>query len=432
MPPMMAPRLATPTNGDRAARDFVSLTGASTAGTGGAGVWAGVSLAIHSMDSCSGDRFSSTNCCMATLVPSQPGRQLHPIALSLLTKTEGCPTGTALCWARAKSRRESEMGRATVLTTIAIYLATAPLTAQPQAQAPRFEVASVRLVPDSEQFLAPSQRLTNARVDIRAQLIWLLFWAFRAQYYEFQISAPNWVSDVRVDIQATMPPGATVAHVPEMLQRLLAERFGMVVHRETRQVDGYELIVGPEGIRMQEVEPVNDLATAFPPQMDRNGGTLSDTTRETPDGTLRTISIPGGTRRITSRTMYDRIQNIDTGFAPTFNATRMTMTELAPLLWETMDAPVVDKTGLTGVYQFTLTLPRGAMTARLTETAITRLRASAATDPARAAPSAPAPNQSTTPSALKAIESLGLRLERRRVPLEVVVVDKISRTPTEN
>ena len=49
------------------------------------------------------------------------------------------------------------------------------------------------------------------------------------------------MTDVRVDIQATMPPGATVAQVPEMLQRLLAERFGMVVHRETRQVDGYEL-----------------------------------------------------------------------------------------------------------------------------------------------------------------------------------------------
>jgi len=49
------------------------------------------------------------------------------------------------------------------------------------------------------------------------------------------------VTDVRVDIQATMPTGATVAQVPEMLQRLLAERFGMVVHRETRQVDGYEL-----------------------------------------------------------------------------------------------------------------------------------------------------------------------------------------------
>jgi hypothetical protein len=59
------------------------------------------------------------------------------------------------------------MGRATVLTTIAIYLATAALMAQPQAQAPQFPV--------------PSQRLTDTRVDIQAGLNWILFWAFRAE-----------------------------------------------------------------------------------------------------------------------------------------------------------------------------------------------------------------------------------------------------------
>jgi uncharacterized protein (TIGR03435 family) len=49
-----------------------------------------------------------------------------------------------------------------------------------------------------------------------------------------------------------------------------------------------------------------------------------------------------------------------------------------PFLWETMDAPVVDKTGLTGVYQFTLTLPRGAMGERhIRELASGRLSARA-------------------------------------------------------
>jgi uncharacterized protein (TIGR03435 family) len=117
--------------------------------------------------------------------------------------------------------------------------------------------------------------------------------------------------------------------------------------------------------------------------------------------------------------MYDRLNN--PGFGPTLNATRMTMAELAPSLWETMDAPVVDKTGLTGVYQFTLTLPRGAMGERLSRELMQRLRGN---------PSSSAPTVGV--SDVKAIESLGLRLERRRVPLEVVVVDKISRTPTEN
>src|SRR5688572_21074126 len=141
------------------------------------------------------------------------------------------------------------MGRATVLATIAISVACTTLTAKPQAQLPRFEVASVRLLPNDGQYLLPSRRLTDTRVDVTAGLNIVLFWAFRAQYYEFQIFAPDWVNnDVRVEIQATMPPGTTVAQVPEMLQRLLAERFGMVVHRETRQMDGYELVVGPDGI----------------------------------------------------------------------------------------------------------------------------------------------------------------------------------------
>jgi uncharacterized protein (TIGR03435 family) len=121
-----------------------------------------------------------------------------------------------------------------------------------------------------------------------------------------------------------MPPGATVAQVPEMLQRLLAERFGLVVHRETRQVDGYELVVGPDGIQMREVEPVNDLRTEFPPQVGRNGRPLNDTTQETPEGTVRTI----GNRKITSRTMYERNVILGGEGGSVFNAARMTMAEL--------------------------------------------------------------------------------------------------------
>ena len=99
----------------------------------------------------------------------------------------------------------------------------------------------------------------------------------------------------------------------------------------------------------------------------------------------------------------------------------MAISELLPILWETVDAPVVDKTGLTGVYQFTLELPRSAMGERITRESMQRQGST---------PSVSAPTGGG--SGIKALESLGLTLERRRVPLEVVVVDKISRTPTEN
>jgi uncharacterized protein (TIGR03435 family) len=118
--------------------------------------------------------------------------------------------------------------------------------------------------------------------------------------------------------------------------------------------------------------------------------------------------------------MHERILVPNGG--PIFNASRMTMTELTPYLWETMDAPVVDKTGLDGVYQFTLSLPRSAMTARLMLQS-TSLRRGTNLTGNKSAPEA---------AAFKAIEGLGLRLERRRVPVDMIVVDKLERTPTEN
>ena len=157
---------------------------------------------------------------------------------------------------------------AVVLSTagFAICAAVAPF-AQSQ-QAPVFEVASVRLIPDGAKSRL-SRQLTDARVDITTPLSWVLFTAFRAEYYEFQISAPGWLSDVWVDIHATMPAGATVAQAPEMLQRLLADRFGLVVHREVRQMDRYELLVGADGIKMREVEPADELQKEFPPEFPR-------------------------------------------------------------------------------------------------------------------------------------------------------------------
>ena len=100
------------------------------------------------------------------------------------------------------------------------------LTAQVfAAQAPAFEVASVRLAPDPG---ATSQRMTDSRVDLtRISLRALLLLAFRAKAYE--LAGPDWLAQTRVSIQATLPAGATRQQIPEMLQRLLAERFGLVV-----------------------------------------------------------------------------------------------------------------------------------------------------------------------------------------------------------
>jgi uncharacterized protein (TIGR03435 family) len=105
-----------------------------------------------------------------------------------------------------------------------------------------------------------------------------------------------------------------------------------------------------------------------------------------------------------------------------FEATRMAIAELAPFLETNVDQPVVDRTGLTGLYQFTLQLPRDALVTRLLDRATGTLGASTS---ARIEPAGGV-------SVFKELERLGLKLEKRRVPIEVIVVDTIARTPTAN
>lgn len=59
----------------------------------------------------------------------------------------------------------------------------------------------------------------------------------------------------RFNIQATLPNGATEKNVPQMLQSLLAERFKLVIHRETRDLPIYALIVAKGGPKLKEAEP---------------------------------------------------------------------------------------------------------------------------------------------------------------------------------
>ncbi len=273
-------------------------------------------------------------------------------------------------------------------------------------QLPSFEVASLRLAPRSRA----SSRTTEARVDIGQPLQAVVLWAFRVA--EYQLIAPDWLSQVFVEIHATMPSGTTVDQVPDMLRRLLVERFAIVVHSEQRSIDGYQLSIGAGGIKMPEVDAVDEFNKRSEPQLTSSGRPRSDRVMDTPAGPVRWVEIAGGTRWITSRTMYERTV---TRSGSIINATRMTMAELVPFLALNLDAPVIDKTGLAGIYQFKIELPQDATANRL----FAQLGERVDTTP-------------QTISASRAVESLGLKLERRRTSAEVVVIDAMKRTPSEN
>lgn len=271
------------------------------------------------------------------------------------------------------------------------------------AQTPAFEVASVRL--STGPATPGTQRITDARVDITGvPLRRVLLLAFRSA--DHQLAGPKWVDDVRVNIHATIPAGATRQQVPEMLQQLLAERFGLLTHRERRPLDTFALVVGAAGAKMREVQPVDDLDKSFT-------SAALDELNDTPDGPVRTVFAQLALTTLTGRTMY-QLKPTDRG-TQILDATRMTMAELATVLEINVDKPVIDKTGLTGIYEFRIELPPHARILR----AIPALRSSASAVP-------------TGVSTSGALDDIGLRLEGQRGPVDVLVVDKIERTPRDN
>ena len=122
---------------------------------------------------------------------------------------------------------------------------------------------------------------------------------------------------------------------------------------------------------------------------------------------------------MTTRALWDqRITNRGTW---QIDATRMGMADLVMLLGGMVDRPVLDKTALTGVYQFKVELPAFLATANLTPRGSTTIvrDGTVAADPFGV-------------SVFRAVEGLGLKLESRRSPLDVIVVDKIARVPSAN
>ena len=227
----------------------------------------------------------------------------------------------------------------------------------------------------------------------------------------WQLSAPDWLTQVNVDIHATIPEGSTRADVPEMLKTLLSTRFGMRVHIEPRPMEVYELAVGSGGVRMEKVPAVNEVDRVFPADPSRKAPSI-DQTSEQIEGRLRSITTDRGQIIITEETMYERI--LTNRGTEEIDATRITMRQLAGILSFTVDRPVIDGTRLTGLYKLRIELPLPTFAIASVVVPI------------------PPTTEPNVVSPLRAVEKLGLKLERRRLPVDTVVVDDIARTPTEN
>lgn len=155
--------------------------------------------------------------------------------------------------------------------------------------APSFEVASIKPAPpiEPQKIMAGTlhigMTIDSARVDIgNLSLADLIRTAYKVKPY--QVSGPEWMGGLRWDIVAKMPEGGTREQVPAMLQALLAERFKLAIHHDSKDHAVYALVVGKNGLKMKEAEP--DPVVAAPPAAEPTG-TKPGMTVGTPDGQMK-------------------------------------------------------------------------------------------------------------------------------------------------
>ena len=146
-------------------------------------------------------------------------------------------------------------------TVILLAFGAAAAFAQ-DAPRPEFEVATIR---PSNQTLQEGVT-AGVRIDgaqMRAAVLTMkdyLGMAYRVKVY--QISGPDWISTDRFDISATLPAGVPTTQIPEMMQRLLEDRFQIKMHRDKKDFPVYVLEVAKGGLKMQESAPDPDPANA--------------------------------------------------------------------------------------------------------------------------------------------------------------------------
>ena len=282
---------------------------------------------------------------------------------------------------------------------------------QPRLQ---FEVAAVKPVEPGRMALpglhgGPGTS-SPGRLSGAASLKQLLRRAYGLNAY--QISGPAWMDSARYEVDAAIPAGATREQVSLMLQALLAERFGLVAHRETRELPFYALVIRKRGPKLQPS------STAGPAEEDQPAEHAVPRLERRPDG-IPELSPGSAVPR-----SYEIVVGGPDGILYKLWARRETMQQLADRLSSQLSQPVLDKTGLPGQYDFALT-----WTMENAGGGVPR------TDPPpdeidfHGTPVLPEPGLSI----FTAVEAqLGLKLEQRKGPLPMVVVDRVDRTPTEN
>jgi uncharacterized protein (TIGR03435 family) len=220
------------------------------------------------------------------------------------------------------------------------------------AQSPAFEAASIKSLPPEALGHVHMDSDGNIVSYSSAGLKDIISEAYRIG--KDRISGPAWLDSEMYAVTARIPDGASEKQIPEMLQALLRDRFGVVLHRESKDMSVLALVVAKGGPKMK----AGDAATGC----NSNGGAKG-----------------------------------------TVLACRAGLAQFVGVLSRQMRSPVIDKTGLDGVYEINMQWDRDA------------------------------PDDPPGTSLLEALpKQLGLKLESQHAPVDVIVVDSANRIPTAN
>ena len=241
----------------------------------------------------------------------------------------------------------------------------------------------------------------------------------------YQISGPDWMSSARFDMAAKVPVGATKAQSNVMLQHLLADRFKLILHHSTKESSVYALLVAKGGPKLKESpkESADDAAAASQP-----GGPGMDGPGRGMMGKDGKPQLPPGTPKGTPMIIGEG-QMIAPGGKIRMVANRVTIGEFVNRLARQLDRPAIDMTGLSGSYDIILdyAIDPSIMQARMA--AMGGGPPPSGADSPEGAAQDPS-GAGTIFSALR--EQLGLRLEARKGPVDLLVIDGVQKTPTEN
>ncbi len=275
----------------------------------------------------------------------------------------------------------------------------------PFAQAPlTFEVATIK--PAAAIVVGQNQRLTAGvhidRNQFQASSLTLRdYMGIAYKVHNYQVDGPEWVASDRYDIMAKMPSlSGTVKNeeLQSMMRALLEDRFELKTHRAQRDFPIYALVQLKDGIK---AKPNAQDA------VDANGVTVAGT----------------GSAQGT-------VVSLGRGSTMTMGGGRLAVTKASTLtLAETLarftDRPVLDQTGLTDTYDFEMTMTQEDFQAM-------QIRAAIAAGVALPPQALKLLEVASGDSMHEALAKLGLKLEAKKAPMEVLIVDSANKTPAEN